>query len=360
MHHTSARRVIGWLLEGSGFGRRGLTLAAASCLGDASIEAVHLRDLALRLGSALPPERVPASKSAMTHAILPTNERQLCEQFCAAIADDPSEIGYKLACLGALVRLWPHVGADERARLRGQLIDAFAAMQAPADSLLTAETLRDWQRNLPTCHGGSGDLLVAELKDLVERTDPAAVYAAIADRMQQGCDLGMLFRAVGSLAIRLRLGHRDRQCRLHHAVLGAIAGEELVKHAPPATMATILVQLTHHLWWCRHHAGLEALPSNGTDCGASLAAAVAIGDPALARRAARAASKRPEIFWDDSWTIMEGMLKEEAAGWPEALSMLVAIAWRTGHNVISPDDAGIIGLTFTEPPCCHLQGSGVH
>lgn len=357
MHHTSARRVIAWLLEGSGFGRRGLALTAASCLGDASLEAVRLRDLALRLGSTLTPQRVPACGSAVAHAPLPVNERQLCEQFCAEIVANPVEVGCKLASLGALVRLWPHVGADERARLRSQLLDAFAAMQAPAGSALAPATMRDWQRDLPTCHGGSGELPAADLKDLIERPDPSSVYAAIADHLQQGRDLGMLFRVVGSLAIRLRLGHRDRQCRLHHAVLGAIAGEELVKHAPHDLLATLLAQLAHQLWWCRHHAGLEALPSGSSDSGAGLVAAVAIGDPVLARRAARAASKRPEIFWDDAWSIMEGMLNDEAAGWPEALIMLVAIAWRTGHNVISPDDAGIIGLAFAEPGCS-LQTAG--
>lgn len=358
MHHTSARRVISWLLEGSGFGRRGLTLTAASCLGDASLEAVRLRDLALRLGSVLRPDAVTASTSDASHAALPTNERQLCEQFCAEIVAHPAEVGLKLACLGALVRLWPHVGADERARLRGQMLDSFATMPDTSGSSLTTGTLRDWQRHLPTCHGGSGEFNAAVLKDLLEIPDPAAVYRSIADHLFQGRDLGMLYRVVGSLAIRLRLGHRDQHCRLHHAVLGAIAGEELVKHAPPALMATLLAQLTHQLWWCRHHAGLEAFPSGASDSGTGLVAAVAIGDPVQARRAARVASKRPEIFWDDAWTIMEGMLNDEATGWPEALTLLVAIAWRTGHNVISPDDAAILGLVFAEPPCHSLQEAG--
>lgn len=357
MHHTSARRVISWLLEGSGFGSRGLTLAAASCLGDASQDAVRLRDLALRLSAALRPQAVHAAfESATAHAAVPSNESQLCAQFCAEIVANPAEIGCKLASLGALVRLWPHVGADERARLRGQLLDAFASMQAPADSALAPATLREWQRHLPTFHGDRPAFHAAVLKDLIEHTDPAEVYRAIADHLHHGCDLGMLFRVVGSLAIRLRLAHKDQHCHLHHAVLGAIAGEELVKHAPPELMATMLVQLTHQLWWCRHHAGLEALPSDASDSGTGLPAAVAIGNPVLARRAARAASKLPEVFWDQAWTIMEGMLADEAAGWPAALTMLVAIAWRTGHNVIAPDDAAIIGLTFAEPPCaCDLH-----
>ena len=351
MHHTSARRVIEWLLEGTGFDRRGLTLTAASCLGDASIEAVRLRDLALQLSAALTSENPPASTSTVHGASLPGNEPQFCQQFCAVIIAQPAQIGFKLACLGALVRLWPHVGADERTRLRSRLLDSFAAIQAPADSQVSTDTLKEWQRNQPTCHGEILELQPADLRNILDLTNPAEVYAAISDRLLQGNDLSKLFRVVSTLAIRLRLNHRDHLGWLHHTVLGAIAGEELAKHIPAEHMATMLVQLVHELWWCRHHAGLELLTTQGTDPGFGLTSAVVSGDQILARRAARAASKQSEIFWNESWDIMEHLLNKETPGWPEALTMLVAIAWRTGNNVIAPDDAGLLGMVFAEPAC---------
>ena len=42
-----------------------------------------------------------------------------------------------------------------------------------------------------------------------------------------------------------------------------------------------------------------------------------------------------------------------------ALTQLVAIAWRTGHNLIAPDDAGLLGLVFTDPVCQGIPTSPV-
>lgn len=351
MHHTSARRVISWLLEGSSFGRRGLALTAASELGDASQEAVRLRDRSLQMSSALPIEKIESSSSTAAHAELPANESQLCQQMCVEIIANPAEIALKLANLGAVVRLWPHVGADERARLRNMLLQSFAAQKSPSESILKPETLRAWQSRLPTYHGVIEKLQTSALRELLNNPDPAAVYVGIVNHLHPGCNLNVLFRVVGSLAIRMRLSHRDRDCRLHHMVLGAIAAEELVRYASPGQMATILTQLVHQMWWALHHAGLEVRPSSNVEVGVGFIAGVASGDPVRARREARAASQNPENFWNDAWIILEGLLQDQAPGWPEALTTIVAIAWRTGPNVISPDDAALIGLVFADPVC---------
>jgi hypothetical protein len=296
-------------------------------------------------------ESVPVVDSPLAHAELPTNEQALCQQFCADIAAHPANVGLKLALLAAVTRLWPHVGIDERARLRQRLVDSFAAITAPAESQVSLETLREWQSDLSICHGDTRELQPADLRGVLDFSKPAEVYRAIAERFETGAELGVMFRVVGTLAIRLRLGHRDQGCQLHHAILGTVAGEDLVKYTPPDLMADILAQLMHQVWWCRHHGGLEALPTSGSDAGISLESAVQIGDAVMARRAGRSASKQPEQLWDDAWTVMERMLNDETTGWPEALTMLIAIAWRTGHNVISPDDAGLLGMVFADPLC---------
>ena len=355
MHHTSARRVIGWLLEGSGIGHRGLALSAAAGLGDASVEAVQLRELALTSSAALACHVVPPCHAPLNNTPLPINERQLCQQICPEIIARPANVGLKIASLSAFVRLWSHVSADERARLRSTLIDTLTAIEAPPASQLSAEQLREWQRSLPTMLGDVDSNKLADLRSIIDHTDPQLVYRALSERLMSGADLGMLFRVVSSLAIRVRLSRRDQQCRLHHVILGAIAGEELVKHAPPDQMATILAQLVHQIWWCRHHANLEPLPASGTDPGLRYAQAVTSGDALLACRAARAASKNPEQFWHDSWEIMESMLTTRRAGWPEALTTLVAMAWRTGHNMVAPDDAGLLGMVFCDPICQGAQ-----
>jgi hypothetical protein len=195
---------------------------------------------------------------------------------------------------------------------------------------------------------GSVQFMPSDLRELIEGSDPGETYRNFAGRCQQGADLGILFRVLGTLTVRLRLGRSDPQRYLRHAILGAIAGEFLVRHAPPVAMSTLLVQLAHQVWWCRHHAGLEVLPAVATDPGLRFAVAVEGGDPLLAVRAARFASKQPDRFWQDAWSVMEARITADAPGWIEAFVMQEAIAWRTGHNVVSPDDAGLIGMALAE------------
>jgi hypothetical protein len=347
MHHTSARLVISRLLEGNGFGERALALVTATSLGDADHAAMRLRDSALAKATALPADNAPSYVGPLSIEPLPADEIALCNQLCPAVIKHPADTGMQLACLAALVHLWPHVGSDERPRLRQCFLNGMAARTAPVDSRLTSEQLCAWQRDLPTSHSDLSPN-VASLKGMLVETSPKEAYKVLAEHLGISADIATLSWVLGALTVQLRLQFHDADQHLLHVLLGTVACEQLTMWAQPEHLTTLVSQLALQLWWCRHHAELAPVTVSADHARLSLAAAVATGNLTVAQRAARAASKNPAEFWEAIWALLEECLGHDDPCWLPALDMVGAITWRTGTDLTSPDDAAALGTEFAE------------
>ena len=343
MHHTSARGAISGLLNGSGFGERGLALVTAASLGDADQSAVRLR------AAELPCERTISYSGELLFAPIPLDERQLCQQLFPAIIDQPCAIGLQLACLSALVDLWPHVGSSERSVMRNRFLDGLVSQPAePPDAIVTSQQLCAWQRDLPTT---IGDITpsVSSLRAMLLEPQAKGANHVLAEHLGMRADIGTLSWALGALSVQLRLQFHDPQRRILHLLLGTVACERLAPHAEPEHLLTLVAQLAHQLWWCRH---LAALPPVRTciDCALprSLADGVASGDLTVAQRAARAAAKQPGDFWHSVWQLLEERIAHGDGSWTQALHIAVATASRTSSDAVSPDDAAALGTVFAD------------
>jgi hypothetical protein len=347
MHHTSARAAITALLAGRGFGERGLALVTAASLGDADQSAVRLRAAALERAAARPSDATTSYTGPLLYAPIPADERELCLQLCPVVIEHPNDVGMQLACLAALAALWPHVGSEERALLRSKFLDGLASQQAPAGAALSSAQLCAWQRDLPTAFN-ENQASVASLKSMLAETQPKNAYRVLAEHLGINADLASLSWVLGALSIQLRLQYHDLDRRILHVLLGTVACERLAAWAAPEHLLTVISQLAHQLWWCRHQANLPPVRTCLDPAPRPFAEAVASGDLTVAQRASRAAAKQPGEFWDAVWNLLGERISHNDSNWSQALSMAVAIAWRTSGDVISPDDAAALGTVFAD------------
>ena len=350
MHHTSARTAITSLLAGNGFGERGLALATAAALGDADQQAVRLRQAALEHAAAMPSDDAGSSGSysgPLLIAPLPADGKALCNQLCPALTEHGHDIGFHVACLAALVSLWPHVGSEERPVLRLRFLAGLAKRRLPAASALMPAQLCAWQRDLPTALGMS-HASVASMKALLGEPSAKLAYRVIADHLGINADLATLSRVLGALTTQVRLQFHDPQRHLLHVLLGTVACERLVTVAAPEHLATLLAQLAHQLWWCRHEAGLTPVRTCLDQAPRPLAEAIGHGDLTAAQRAARASAKQPAEFWETIWKLFDERMTAHDPQWFVAMELISAIAWRTSTDIISPDDAAAVGTVFAD------------
>jgi hypothetical protein len=348
MHHTSARGAITGLLNGSGFGERGLALVTAASLGDADQSAVRLRQAALACALELPCDRTVSYSGELLFAPIPMSERQLCQQLCPAIIQQPCDVGMQLACLSALAGLWPHVGSNERSVMRSRFLDGLVSQPQPPAFTISSQQLCAWQRDLPTTIGDITPSVTSLRAMLLEQRAQSA-NRVLAEHLGMNTDLATLSWALGALTVQLRLQYHDPNRRILHVLLGTVACQCLAPLAEPEHLLTLVAQLAHQLWWCRHEAKLppvrtcidNAMPR-------TLAEGVACGDLTVAQRAARAAAKQPGEFWNRVWLLLEERIAHNDPNWTQALHIAVATAWRTSSDAVSPDDAAALGTVFAD------------
>lgn len=280
-------------------------------------------------------------------APIPADGKALCKQLCPALIEHGQDIGFHIACLAALVSLWPHVGSDERPVLRLRFLAGLGVQRLPAISALKPAQLCAWQRDLPTALG-MNHASVASMKALLGEPSAKLAYRVIADHLGINADLATLSWVLGALTTQVRLQFHDPQRHLLHVLLGTVACERLATDVAPEHLATLLAQLAHQLWWCRHEAGLTPVRTCLDHAQRGLAEAVANGDLTAAQRAARASAKQPAGFWDAIWKLLDERLAAHDPQWYVAMELIAAIAWRTSTDIISPDDAAAVGTVLAD------------
>ena len=347
MHHTSARVAITGLLNGSGFGERGLALVTAASLGDADQDAIRLRQAAIERALELPCDRTISYSGPLLLAPIPSTERQLCQQLCPAISQQACDVGMQLACLAALASVWPHVGSNERSVVRGRFLDGLVSSPPPTGSVVTTQQLCSWQRDLPTVFG-DGTVSVASLKAMLLESQPKAANSVLAEHLGMNADVATLSWALGALTVQLRLQYHDIHRQILHVLLGTVASERLVAWAEPDHLITLVAQLAHQLWWCRHEGHLPPVRTCIDHAHRTLAEGIASGDLTVAQRAARAAAKQPAEFWHQVWAMLDERITHNDPQWTQALHISVATAWRTSTDAGSPDDAAALGTVYAD------------
>ena len=347
MHHTSARTAITQLLATKGFGERGLALVLAAACGDAEINAVTLRQQALDMASAMPAQQVTSYVGELLYAPIPKDEAELCRQLCPATIDLAKNIGLQLACLAGLVTLWPHVSSSERALMRQRYLDGLMSDQASSDMHLPSKQLIAWQRDLPTAKS-EPNASVATLKGFLNETTPKDAYRIMSDHLGLNANLATLSWVLGSLAVQVRLRFRDPNRYLLHIILGTVACERLSHVAPPEHIATLITQIGHQLWWCRHEAGLQPIRTCIDHDIQYFHQAIASGNLTSAQRAARTLGQQPEQFWTEAWKMVAERIAAKDPNWHVALELVLVTAWRTDTDVVSPDDAAAVGTVMAD------------
>jgi hypothetical protein len=347
MHHTSARTAISHMLAQKSFGERGLALAMAAHGGDADEAAIVLRQKALAAAALIPSETVISYSGELLFAPIPSNEQELCRQLAGATMDLSRNIGFHVAMLANLVALWPHISSSERALMRQRYLDGLMSDQAPKDMHLSRETLTAWQRELPTAFSES-HASIASLKALLNESTPQQAYRVMSDHLGLNANLATLSWVLGSLAIQLRLRLHDNNRHILHVILGASAIKNLLPFMPPEHVATIITQLGHQLWWCRHQANLPPIRTCIDNDIHSLVDAVHAGNLTAAQRSARALSQTPELFWQTAWQLVDERITAQDPKWYIALELVLVTAWRTNTETVSPDDAAVIGTVLTD------------
>jgi hypothetical protein len=347
MHHTSARTAITQLLAAKGFGERGLALVLAAACGDAEVSAVTLREQALAMASNMPAQQVTSYVGELLYAPIPKDEQELCRQLCPATIDLAKNIGLQLACLAGLVTLWPHVSSSERALMRQRFLEGLISDQAPSDMHLSSAQLIAWQRDLPTAQS-EPNASVATLKGLLNEKTPKDAYRIISDHLGLNSHLATLSWVLGSLAVQVRLQFHDPDRYLLHIILGTVACERLSHIAPPEHIATLITQLSHQLWWCRHQAELQPIRTCIDHDMQGFHEAIASGNLTAAQRAARTLGQQPEQFWTEAWKMVRERIAAKDPNWHVALELVLVTAWRTNTDAVSPDDAAAVGTVMAD------------
>jgi hypothetical protein len=350
MHHTSARTAISHILAQKGFGERGLALAMAAQCGDADSAALALRHKAMAAAALIPVASVKNYSGELLFAPIPSNEQELCQQLAAATMDLSSDIGLQVANLAGLVALWPHVSSSERALMRQRYLDGLVSDESPKDMHLSRQQLIAWQRELPTAFN-EPHASIASLKGLLHETSPQNAYRVMADHLGLNAQLATLSWVLGSLAVQVRLRLHDVHQHISHVILGTSAIKNLLPYMPPEHVATLITQLGHQLWWCRHQANLPPIRTCIDHDIHSLTAAVGAGNITAAQRSARALGQNPELFWQTAWQLVDERITANDPRWYVALQLVLVTAWRTNTESVSPDDAAAIGTVLTD--MCH-------
>lgn len=346
MRHGDARRIIARLLQGQGFGEQAICQASMASLQDLDDCPDALKEL-LALVDDLGTDAARPYHGPLLQASIPRDERELCAQLAPAIADRPVDVGLSLASLSALCQLWPHVASDERQLLRTRFLNGLWTRTAPDEAVATRERLTGWQRLLPTAMGGNAPNM-ASLQALLTEPTPEGAYRVLCEHIDPRVDLRTLGRVLGTLGVAMLRQFHDRDGQALHVLLGAVALERLVSFIDPQVWTVLAAQLAHQLWWCRRGAHLSPILTCIDPTRLGLGEAVASGDVTLAQRAARAASAEPARFWAEVWALLGACVAQRDDFWPRALGAVSAIAWRSGRDAVSPDDAAALATVFAD------------
>jgi hypothetical protein len=222
-----------------------------------------------------------------------------------------------------------------------------ACCTPPEGSVVSKQQLCSWQRDLPTVFGDTNPS-VASLKAMLLETQAKSANSVLAEHLGMNADIATLSWALGALTVQLRLQYHDTHRQILHVLLGTVACERLAAWAEPDHLLTLVSQLSHQLWWCRHQGQLPPVRTCIDHVQRSLADGIASGDLTVAQRAARAAAKQPAEFWNRVWSMLEERIKHNDPNWTQALHISVATAWRTSSDAVSPDDAAVLGTVFAD------------
>lgn len=347
MHHTAARTAITQLLATKGFGERGLTLVLAAACGDADVQAVALRQKALDLASTLPEQPVVHYVGELLYAPIPKDESELCQQLCPVTIDIAKNIGLQLSSLDGLVSLWPHISSSERSLMRQRYLDGLVSDQATKDMHLSTDQLIAWQRSLPTAQS-EPNASITTLNGLLDQESPQDAYRIMSDHLGLSANLSKLSKVLGAVAVQERLQFHDPQHYLLHIILGTVACERLSRIAPPEHIATLITQLSHQLWWCRHKADLKPIRACVDHDMHNIHDAIASGNLTAAQRAARTLGQQPAAFWQEAWKMVGECIANKNPHWHVALALVLVTAWRTSTDMVSPDDAALVGTGMAD------------
>ena len=222
------------------------------------------------------------------------------------------------------------------------MVSAVSRRSKPGSSV-DRTLLCEWNRNLPTCHAYNTPS-VADLQGVIHEPTAEGAYRTLAMHIGPGTDFTTLSWVIGSLATQVAMHRFDRHGMILDVLLGSVAVERLSTQIPPSSMATILYQLNHSIWWCVQH--LTALDPGSPDQDTSLREAVQAGDATAARRAARTLAHRH----GDVWPVAVELVDEAAVGshraWPRALAALLVARRRAGPDALGPDDAAALGANL--------------
>jgi hypothetical protein len=341
MRHAPARQVISCLLQGNGFGEKAVTHALAGILCDrlGCPEALHdlLRAHCNQLGA----DAASPYMGSYNQLPIPRDQRELCTQLAPILIDHPADTGINLASLLVLANLWPHVSSEERPVLRTRYLNGLMSRRSPDGSFAPRELLREWQRDLPTFFGAETPS-VANMQGLLNESSPQGAYRRLAEYLGPNVDLHTLGWVLGALSVSILVRFHDPDDRAMHVLLGSVACQQLTKLLPPEHLVVLASQLAHQLWWCRQRASLPPVLTCIDGAATSMIDAVNSGDVTLAQRAARTAARQPELFWDGVWRLLTDSIERRDEHWTRALGVTTAIAWRTGDNAVSPDDAAAL------------------
>ncbi|MBA2482009.1 MAG: hypothetical protein H0V44_15190 [Planctomycetes bacterium] len=345
MRHALARRVVSGILAGDGFGQRAVTHALVASLSDRAECPDDLRRTLDGSADTIGSDSAAPYLGVLNQRPIPRDERDLCAQLAPTLIDHPSDTGLNLASLLSLVEVWPHVASDERPLLRLRFLNGLIARRSPAGSFVTRDTLCAWQRQLQTTAGDTPPT-VATLQSLLDEPTAQGAYRRIAEHLGPSVDLKTLNHVLGALAIQVMLRFHDRDGTALQVLLGTVACEQLVAWMPPEHLAILTSQLAHQLWWCRHESSLPPVLVCIDPSSAPMVEAVTSGDVTLAQRAARVEARVSEQFWESAWRLVTASIKRQDDEWPSALRLVSAIAWRTGSQAVSPDDAAALAAVL--------------
>jgi hypothetical protein len=346
MRHAAARRIVARLLEGQGFGEQAIAQALMASLQDREDCPETLKQL-LEHVDELGSDMARPYQGPLNQAPLPRDQRELCAQLAPVISDHPANIGLSIASLLALAQIWPHVSSEERPLLRVRFLNGLTSRRADQASQAPRDQLIAWQRGLPTAMGDKTPA-IGSLQGLLLADSPEAAYRCFAQHLDATIDLRALARVLGALAVNVLRQFHDRVGQTLHVLLGATALERLAEWMAPDHYATLAAQLAHQLWWCRQRANLPPIRTCIDPTQLPFAEAVATGDVTLAQRAARAASQRAQPFWEEAWRLLAESIARRDEQWPRALGVVGAIAWRSGREAVSPDDAAALATVFAD------------
>lgn len=336
-------------LAGSGFASRAVALTLAAELAEPRSACPPALRAAIeeRLRRA-EPDAAPPYAHPFNQQPLPADAAALAAHLVPALIAHPSSPGVQLSALWALLRLWPHAAADERARLRTAFLNSCCHLRCPDEAKLTTLQLRQWQKDIPTQMGMEPPSLGA-LREALDQPQAFAAYLRFVEHLGLQPDLEALCWALGSLAaVQLSEWH-DEGGELAALLFATTAIERLLPALSVDAAIILLTQLFHRLWWLRHRGGLRAIRRSLDGSLRPFAAAVASGDCTLAQRAARAlVSQHPEGFWPACWPVLASWLPEGADDLGRLLLVLAALRWRTGEEALGHDDAAALATLLAE------------